>query len=90
MLIKNDLISEKELDRAFAIANQHDDEVEDVLIQNFRIPKEDLGNSLAAFYNTRYVDLTTAKINVDELFEGINVDYLRKIHQIPLRNFSTS
>jgi type II secretory ATPase GspE/PulE/Tfp pilus assembly ATPase PilB-like protein len=84
LLIKNDLISDKELDRAFAIANQRDTEVEDILILNFRIPKDDLGNALAAFYNTRYVDLATAKINVDELLEGINVDYLRKIHLIPL------
>jgi len=84
MLIKNDLISDKELDRAFAIANQHDSEVEDILIQNFRIPKDDLGNALAGFYNTKYIDLTIAKINVNELFEGINVDYLRKIHQVPL------
>ncbi|MCL7487165.1 MAG: Flp pilus assembly complex ATPase component TadA [Desulfobulbaceae bacterium] len=84
MLVKSDLISDKELDRAFAIANQHDSEVEDILIHNFRIPKEDLGNALAAFYNTGYVDLTTVKINVDELFEGINIDYLRKIRQVPL------
>lgn len=84
MLIKNELISDKELDRAFAIANQHEKEVEDVLIENFRIPKEDLGNALASFYKTRFIDPSTAKININDMFEGINIDYLRKIRQIPI------
>ena len=84
MLIKDELISDKELDRAIAIANQHEKPVEDILINNFRIPKDDLGSSLATYYNTRFVDPSTAKINIDEMFEGINVDYLRKIRQIPL------
>ncbi len=84
LLVRNDLISAKELDRAFAIANQSNNRVEEILVHNFRIPKDDLGSALASFYNTRYVDPTTATINIDELLEGINLDYLWKIRQVPL------
>ncbi|GAB4333980.1 MAG: hypothetical protein Kow0089_02970 [Desulfobulbaceae bacterium] len=83
-LVENELISDKELDRAFAIANQGNTSVEDILVHNYRVPREDLGNALAAFYHTEFVDLSTARINVNELLEGINIDYLRKTRQVPL------
>ncbi|MHB8788856.1 MAG: ATPase, T2SS/T4P/T4SS family [Desulfobulbaceae bacterium] len=84
MLVKNDLITHKELDRAFTIANQNKEDVEHVLMHNFRIPKEDLGNALANFYNTSYVDLSWATVDVDVLYDGLNIDYLRKNRIAPL------
>jgi len=85
LLVKNELITDKELDRAFAIANQNNTDVESILIQNFRIPKEDLGNAMAKYYGTRFIDLAKVTVDVEELFEGINVDYLRKTRLVPLQ-----
>ncbi|MHB8811367.1 MAG: ATPase, T2SS/T4P/T4SS family, partial [Desulfobulbaceae bacterium] len=84
MLVKNSLITHKELDRAFAIANQNKEDVEHVLMHNFHIRKEDLGSALANFYNTAYVDLSCASVAADELYDGLNIDYLRKNRLIPL------
>ena len=84
MLVKNNLITHKELDRAFAIANQNKEDVEHVLIHNFHIRKEDLGSALANFYTTAYVDLSCASVAAGELYEGLNIDYLRKNRLVPL------
>ena len=83
-LVKNNLITHKELDRAFAIANQNKEDVEHVLMHNFHIRKEDLGSALANFYNTAYVDLSCASVVADELYDGLNIDYLRKNRLVPL------
>jgi type II secretory ATPase GspE/PulE/Tfp pilus assembly ATPase PilB-like protein len=84
MLVKNDLITNKELDRAFALANQNKEDVEHVLMHNFHIRKEDLGNALANYYNTVFVDLSWASVDVEGLYDGLNIDYLRKNRMVPL------
>lgn len=85
MLVKKDLISDKEMDRAFAIANQRNDSVENILIHNFRIPKEDLGNAMALFYETRFIDLGRFGTDLEYFYEGLSVDYLRKTRLVPLQ-----
>jgi type II secretory ATPase GspE/PulE/Tfp pilus assembly ATPase PilB-like protein len=85
LLVENELISDKELDRAFAIANQRNEDVENILIHNFRIPKDDLGNALAQFYDTRFVDLSQAAGDLEHFCEGLSVDYLRKVCLVPLQ-----
>lgn len=84
VLVRNDMITEKELDRAFAIANQQNENVEKILMENFRISKFDLGNAIAQYYNTIFVDLSNLEVNTDELYEGISVDYLRKTGLVPI------
>jgi len=84
VLVRNEMISEKELDRAFAIANQKDENVERVLMDNFRISKFDLGNAIAQHYNTIFIDLSNLDVDTTELYEGISVDYLRKTRLVPI------
>ncbi len=83
-LVKKRLISAQELDRALAIAAQEKVEPETILIQNFRIAKSDLGEALASFYNTRYVDLSQIDYYPKQLFKGINIDYFRAASLAPL------
>ncbi len=83
-LIQHKLISRKELDRALAIAVQQKKDPETVLMHNFRIPRLELGNLLAEFHSTRYVDLAELSYNPRKLFKGINVDYFKKALLVPL------
>ena len=84
VLVRNDMITEKELDRAFAIANQKDENVEKILMENFRISKYDLGNAIAQYYQTIFIDLSNLEVDTKELYEGISVDYLRKTRLVPI------
>ena len=84
ILIRNDLITAKELDRAFSIATQKKENVENILMHNFRIPKFDLGNAIAQHYSTMFIDLSNLDVDTAELYEGISVDYLRKTRLVPI------
>jgi type II secretory ATPase GspE/PulE/Tfp pilus assembly ATPase PilB-like protein len=83
-LIQQNLISRKELDRALAIAAQQKKDPESILIDNFRIPKLQIGNLLAEFYDTRYVNLEELSYNPRKLFKGINIDYFKTAQLVPL------
>lgn len=83
-LIQQKLISRKELDRGLAIAVQQNKDPETILINNYRIPRLEIGNMLADFYGTRYVDLVDISYNPKKLFKGINVDYFKKERLVPL------
>ncbi len=83
-LIRHKLISRQELDRGLAIAAQQKKDPETILIENFRIPRQELGNLFAEFYDTRYVDLTELSYNPKKLFKGINIDYFKKEQLVPL------
>ncbi len=83
-LIRKQLISRKELDRALAIAAQQKKDLEFILVNNFRLPKQEIGNLLAEFYLTRYVNLEELSYNPKKLFKGINIDYFKKVELVPL------
>ena len=83
-LIRQKLISRKELDRGLAIAAQQQKDPETILINNYRIPRLEIGNLLADFYATRYVDLVDVSYNPKKLFKGINIDYFKKEQLVPL------
>jgi type II secretory ATPase GspE/PulE/Tfp pilus assembly ATPase PilB-like protein len=83
-LVRQKLISLKELDRGLAIAAQQKKDPEIILINNFRIPRLEIGNMLADFYETRYVDLAEVSYNPKKLLKGINIDYFQKERLVPL------
>jgi type II secretory ATPase GspE/PulE/Tfp pilus assembly ATPase PilB-like protein len=85
-LVKREIISSQELDRAFAIATQKEQDVESVLVNNFRVAKSELGQTLAQFYKTGYIDLATADYQPDELLKGVNIDYFRNVLILPLKS----
>ncbi|MFZ5798075.1 MAG: ATPase, T2SS/T4P/T4SS family [Thermodesulfobacteriota bacterium] len=83
-LVKNELITHRDLDRAFVLADRNREDVEQVLINEFHIRKEDLGRALADYYRTVYVDLAGVAPEAMEGFSGLNFDYLRKNRIAPL------
>ena len=83
-LIRQKLISLKELDRVLAIAAQQEKDPESILINNYRIPRLEIGNMLADFYDTRYVDLVDISYDPRKLLKGVNIDYFQKERLVPL------
>lgn len=83
-LIRQKLISRKELDRGLAIAAQQEKDLETILINNYRIPRQAIGDMLADFYDTRFVDLVDVSYNPRKLLKGINIDYFKNERLVPL------
>ncbi|HXG57665.1 MAG TPA: ATPase, T2SS/T4P/T4SS family [Thermoanaerobaculia bacterium] len=53
-LIDKGIISEKDIEQAVTSARVNNTTVEKVLIEDFNVPKDELGKSLAAFYGTQF------------------------------------
>ena len=84
-LVKRDIISAQEMERAMVIATQQEKEVETVLMENFMVAKDDLGDALSFVYKTRFVDLKVEQYSAHELLENTNIDVLRRNLIIPLQ-----
>ena len=84
LLITNRVITRQDLANAQAIAQRQQREVCSVLLKDYKVPREELGATLAQFYGTPYEDLTGATHNPMDLLEGKNIDYFRQAHCVPL------
>ncbi|MEE4313099.1 MAG: GAF domain-containing protein, partial [Desulfofustis sp.] len=83
-LVNREIISPQEMERAMVIATQQEKEVETVLMENYLIPKADLGDALAFVYKTGFVDLAVERFSADSFVTPNTVELLRKHLIVPL------
>ena len=83
-LVKRELISAQEMERALVIATQQERNVEAVLMENFLVDRKELGDILAEVYKTRFVDLKKTLFNARELVPQIDLEVLRRNLVVPL------
>ena len=84
-LLENHIITQKELDRAVAQAREKRESIERVLMQEFKIPKKEIGNSLAKFYKVPYIEYNAQTPIPGELLHGIKVPFMKKNVWVPIR-----
>jgi type II secretory ATPase GspE/PulE/Tfp pilus assembly ATPase PilB-like protein len=84
LLVKNEVITAKELARAKSLAARHQTELESVLLNDFKVSKEDLGQALSKFYGIPFQDLNAIRGYPADFPDGIKLEYFRKSHCIPL------
>ncbi len=89
-LVKREIISSQEMERAMVIATQQEREIETVLMDNFLVPKSDLGNTLALVYKTRFIDLKQDQRSVFSLVDEVNIEILRSNFIVPLEKKKTN
>jgi type II secretory ATPase GspE/PulE/Tfp pilus assembly ATPase PilB-like protein len=83
-LVKKNLISSQEMERAMVISTQQEKEVETVLMEDYLIPKEELGQTLAVVYKTRFVDLKVSSYRADALITPETIKTLSQNLIVPL------
>jgi type II secretory ATPase GspE/PulE/Tfp pilus assembly ATPase PilB-like protein len=76
-LISNNIVSRKNLEDAMALARAKRDSAENVLIHNFSVAKEEVGKSLSAFYNARFIAYDEKMIIPGRLLKGLRPRYLK-------------
>jgi len=84
-LVKRNLISSQEMERAMVISTQQEKEVETVLMENYLIPKRELGEALAFVYKTRFIDLRVSAYKSDDLITPETIETLSRNLIIPLQ-----
>src|SRR5687767_10749782 len=83
LLVDKGLISEKDLESAVGNARINQIDVATVLMEDLKVPKEEVGRALAQFYNAPFVDLAGRSMPAD-LKERLTVDFLKKNVCAPL------
>ncbi|KJR41639.1 type IV-A pilus assembly ATPase PilB [Candidatus Magnetoovum chiemensis] len=83
-LVSQNIITEEELKRAMAISREQKKDVETILMENFRVQKNEIGSSLAQFYGCKYIEYNDKIIISRELTKGLNTNYLKKAFWVPL------
>jgi type II secretory ATPase GspE/PulE/Tfp pilus assembly ATPase PilB-like protein len=82
-LVDKGLISEKDVEKAISNARINQFDVSKVLMEDFRIPKDELGRALAAFYNCPFWEPGESVIPED-LKSRLSAEILRKNTWAPI------
>jgi type II secretory ATPase GspE/PulE/Tfp pilus assembly ATPase PilB-like protein len=90
LLVSNSRITQNELDNAIAESRKGTNDLEGILIEKYKVPKSDIGKSLAQFFKCPYIEYSDRTIVDVELLKNLNIDYLKKNHWMPLKRDRTA
>ena len=83
LLVDKGMVSEKDLENAVGNARINQIDVATVLMDDYKVPKEEIGRALSQFFNTPFADLSGRTMPAD-LKERLTVDFLKKNVCAPL------
>src|SRR6266850_4188637 len=78
-------ITPEELTSAVAEARRRQTDVESILIEQYKVPKNELGIALSQFYECPFVEYDDKIIPPPDLMKGLRIEYLRRNFWLPLR-----
>jgi type II secretory ATPase GspE/PulE/Tfp pilus assembly ATPase PilB-like protein len=90
LLVTSNRITQNELDQALAESKKGVSDFESILIEKYKVPKLEIGKSLAQFHKCPYIEYNDRTIVDVELLKNLNVDYLKKNHWMPLKRDRTA
>jgi len=77
-LLAQHRISSEELNSAVAEARGRQTDVESILLEQYKVPKGELGTSLSQFYGCPFVEFDERIIPPPDLMKGLRLEYLRR------------
>jgi type II secretory ATPase GspE/PulE/Tfp pilus assembly ATPase PilB-like protein len=83
-LVDKGIVSEKDIEAAVSNARMNNATVEKVLIEDYNVPKDELGKSLAAFYGTQFFSYDGAQTIPNDLKERVPSDMWKKYTCAPV------
>ncbi|MBU0987734.1 MAG: GAF domain-containing protein, partial [Proteobacteria bacterium] len=83
--LENNILTQKELEKAIADARQRKAPIESILMSDFKISKTDIGKSLSKFYKVPFVEFNKNAPIPGELIAGLKVPFMRTNAFVPLR-----
>ena len=84
-ILKNHILTEKELEMAIVDARRRREPVEAVLMSDLKISKQDIGKSLSQFYKVPFAEYNANTPVPGELLAGLKVPFMRNYAWVPLR-----
>jgi len=77
-LVDKGIVSEKDVEQAVSSARVNNTTIEKVLIDDFNVPKEEIGKSLAAFYGAHFFSYDGTQVIPGDLKERVQSDMWKK------------
>ncbi len=84
-LLENHLLTQKEVSKAILDARQRKEPVESLLVREYKIPKSEIGESLARFYKVPFISYNATCPIPGDLMQGLKVPFMRNNVWVPLR-----
>lgn len=84
-LLENHFLTQKEIEKAVADARVRKQPVEAVLMSDYKISKQEIGNALNKYYSVPFVEYNANTRTPLELVAGLNVPFLLNNIWVPLR-----
>jgi len=84
--LENNILTQKELDKTIADARQRKEPIENVLMNELKISKQDIGKSLSQFYKAPFAEYNKNAPIPGELITGLKVPFMRNYVWVPLRS----
>jgi type II secretory ATPase GspE/PulE/Tfp pilus assembly ATPase PilB-like protein len=84
-LVAQQRVTAQELSSAVAEARRRQTDVESILIEQYKVPKNELGIALSQFYECPFVEYDDKIIPPPDLMKGLRIEYLRRNFWLPLR-----
>jgi len=83
-LIANQIITEKELDKTIVEARRRKEPVENILMSDLKITKNDIRKSFSKYYNVQYAEYNAKTPIPGDLLVGLKVPFMRNNLWVPL------
>src|SRR2546428_4070832 len=84
-LLAQGLMSQDDVNAAIAAARHKNTDVEAVLLDQYRIPKGELGTSLSQFYRVPFVEFNERIIPPPDLMKDLKLEFLKRNLWLPLK-----
>jgi len=84
-VISQGLVTQDEVNQAIGVARQKGLDVETVLLDQFKVPKGELGQSLAQFYRVPFVEYDSRIIPPPDLMKDLKLEFLKRNVWLPIR-----
>ncbi len=77
-LLSTHIISEEELNRAITLSRQAQTDIAGILVNEFNVPKKEIGRSLEAYYNKQFIEYDEKIVIDKKLIKDLKIPYLKK------------
>jgi type II secretory ATPase GspE/PulE/Tfp pilus assembly ATPase PilB-like protein len=84
-LLAQGLVTQEEINKAIATARMKQMDVETVLIDQYKVPKNELGASLSQYYRVPFFEFSEKLIPPPDLMRDLKIEFLKRNLWLPLR-----
>jgi type II secretory ATPase GspE/PulE/Tfp pilus assembly ATPase PilB-like protein len=85
-LLENHIMTQKELNKAISDARTKNEPIENVLLNDLKIPKKDIGDALSKYYKVPFIEFNKSLPIPGELLANLKIPFMKNNFWVPIRS----